>query len=364
MGSIQQYETKKGIRYRVQYVDPQGHHRTKAGFTKKALAKKWEVENAQFLNTDDWINPNAGNVKVEALAETWLASHVNLKPSTRELNRQVWESTVKPQWGNHRTQDVKHSSVQQWISTMDKSPSWIRHAHSALAQILDIGVRDRVIRRNPARNIRLPRRSRARKVYLTMEQLQLFAHECGDRKDLILLLGTSGLRWGEAIALRPCDLDFAKNRILVTRNAAKVGNGIELGTPKTHEARSVAVASAVMGMLAERSKALSSTELLWRGKRGGWLRSPGHNTWFDGALKRAQVKDPSIPRFTPHGLRHIAAGLLVESGANVKAVQRQLGHASAVMTLDQYAELFDDGLDVIAGTLDSNFLAVSRKLVD
>ena len=48
---------------------------------------------------------------------------------------------------------------------------------------------------------------------------------------------------------------------------------------------------------------------------------------------------------TIHDLRHTATSLMVQSGANVKTVQRQLGHKSAAMTLDVYADLFDDDLD-------------------
>ena len=55
---------------------------------------------------------------------------------------------------------------------------------------------------------------------------------------------------------------------------------------------------------------------------------------------------------TPHELRHIAASLAVSAGANVKAVQRMLGHASAAVTLDVYADLFDDDLDSVATALD------------
>jgi Phage integrase family len=51
---------------------------------------------------------------------------------------------------------------------------------------------------------------------------------------------------------------------------------------------------------------------------------------------------------TPHELRHTAASLAVASGASVKAVQRMLGHASAAMTLDVYAGLFEDDLDGVA----------------
>ena len=56
---------------------------------------------------------------------------------------------------------------------------------------------------------------------------------------------------------------------------------------------------------------------------------------------------------TLHDLRHTAASLAISSGANVKAVQRMLGHASAAMTLDVYADLFDDDLDALARRLDN-----------
>ncbi|WP_158074104.1 tyrosine-type recombinase/integrase, partial [Micromonospora sp. CB01531] len=55
---------------------------------------------------------------------------------------------------------------------------------------------------------------------------------------------------------------------------------------------------------------------------------------------------------TPHELRHTAASLEVAEGANVKAVPPMLGHASAGMTLDVYADLFEDHLDQVADRLD------------
>ena len=57
---------------------------------------------------------------------------------------------------------------------------------------------------------------------------------------------------------------------------------------------------------------------------------------------------------TPHDLRHTAASLAVSAGANVKAVQRLLGHASAAMTLDVYSGLFDDDLDALADRLEEH----------
>lgn len=66
----------------------------------------------------------------------------------------------------------------------------------------------------------------------------------------------------------------------------------------------------------------------------------------------ASVRRAGVPHVTPHDLQHTAASLAVSAGANVKAVQRMLGHASAAMTLDIYADLFDDDLDAVSIALD------------
>ena len=60
------------------------------------------------------------------------------------------------------------------------------------------------------------------------------------------------------------------------------------------------------------------------------------------------VRDAGVPVLTCHDLRHTAASIAVHSGANVKALQRMLGHKSAAMTLDRYADLFDKDLDTVS----------------
>jgi integrase len=57
---------------------------------------------------------------------------------------------------------------------------------------------------------------------------------------------------------------------------------------------------------------------------------------------------------TLHDLRHTAASLAISAGANVKAVQRMLGHASAAMALDVYADLFEEDLDGVAERLNAD----------
>ena len=65
----------------------------------------------------------------------------------------------------------------------------------------------------------------------------------------------------------------------------------------------------------------------------------------------------------PHDLRHTAASLAVSAGANVKALQRILGHAKASITLDVYCDLFDDDLDGVAASLDAAIAKTSKAAI-
>ena len=87
------------------------------------------------------------------------------------------------------------------------------------------------------------------------------------------------------------------------------------------------------------------------GDGSGYLPRPkSADGWFASAVKRAKVQP-----ITPHDLRHTCASLAVSAGVNVLALQRMLGHTSAKMTLDTYADLFDDDLDAVAVTLHSRY---------
>jgi integrase len=103
--------------------------------------------------------------------------------------------------------------------------------------------------------------------------------------------------------------------------------------------------------LAELIRGRGPTELVFPGDDGGFRKrtrtSSGSKSWFKTAAREA-----SVPPLTLHDLRHTAASLAVQAGANVKVIQRMLGHASAAMTLDVYADLFEDDLDAVSQALD------------
>ena len=87
---------------------------------------------------------------------------------------------------------------------------------------------------------------------------------------------------------------------------------------------------------------------------GGVLRvSTFRPRSFAPAVRRLVARVPGFPNVTPHDLRHTAASLAISGGANPKAVQTRLGHQSAVLTMDTYADLFPDDLELVAAALDT-----------
>jgi integrase len=179
----------------------------------------------------------------------------------------------------------------------------------------------------------------------------------GQYSVLILLLGFCGLRWGEVAGLRVGRLDLLRRRLTVAETLSEVNGHLVQGTPKSHAARSVPIPGFLVNLLAEAVAGKSPDDLVftqWRGK-------PLRNLNFRRDVFDPAARDAGLEGLTPHEMRHTCAALAVSAGANVKAVQRMLGHASAAMTLDVYAGLFDDDLDGVAARLDQECHPIATR---
>ena len=157
---------------------------------------------------------------------------------------------------------------------------------------------------------------------------------------LFLLMARAGLRLVEALAPQWQDLDFRAREIRVAR-AFSEG---EIETPNAGHGRTVDMSQqltqALLVLQAERR-----TETLRRGWREvpAWVFCSLEGTPLDEANVRrafnAALKEAALPlHFTPHGLRHTFASLLLQDGVSPAYVQRQLGHASIQLTVDTYGK--------------------------
>ena len=301
-----------------------------------------------------YVDPARAQVTVGTLTAQWLNSKVDLKPTTRALYESVVETHIRPRWATTPVARVEHGEIQAWVATLvgsGLSAGHVRKITGVLSGALGLAVRDRRLPANPASGLSLPRVHERQRRYLTAAQVAALADASGrDGRLVVLTLSYCGLRWSELAALRVKRVDLMRRRLDVAEAMTEVNGGrLTWGVPKSHESRSVPVPRYLTDQLATHIAGRSADDLVFTTGTGTPLRNRNaRRSWFDQAATQA-----GVPGLTPHELRHTAASLAVSAGANVKAVQRMLGHASAAMTLDRYADLFDDDLDAVAERLDA-----------
>lgn len=335
----------------ARWRDPTGAQRKKS-FRRKVDAERFLSDLQAEMNRGAYLDPSAGKVRFETYAETWMAGLGHLKASTRLRYREVVRTHVVPKWGPWPLAQVARSDVAAWIGDLvgaGMSPGLVRKVYLVTSMIFDAAVADRRIGLNPTTGVRLPRQPRREPRFLAPVQLQALTDAAGDNGLQVLVLGLTGLRFGEFAALKVGRVDPVRCRVTVAESVSVVGSQLVWTTPKTHQVRSVPVPPALMRHVERQCRGRGVDDLVFPAPQGGVLRL---NNWrrrvFDPACERARLVD-----LTPHDLRHTAASLAIASGANVKAVQQMLGHASAAMTLDVYAGLFPDDLDAVGRSLDS-----------
>jgi integrase len=338
--------------YRPRYRDERGKEHARH-FKRKVDAQRWLDEVTAAVQTGTYVDPKRARTTVGELAPVWLAGKINLKPTSRARYADVLKTHVLPRWRNVALIGVTHGDVQAWLSELSDrglAGASVRKAQGVLSGILGLAVRDRRLAVNPALGVALPPMQEKRRRYLTAEQLEALADAAGPGRVAVLVLGYCGLRWSELAALRVRHFDLLRRRVLVEEAVTEVdGSRLVWGTPKTHGRRSVPLPRFLVDELAWTVVTRPADELAFPSPKGAVLRNRNaRSAWFDAAARA--IGEPGL---TPHELRHTAASLAIKAGANVKAVQRMLGHASAAMTLDRYTDLFDDDLDDVADRLDA-----------
>lgn len=350
MASIERRKIRGQERFLVRYRDPSGKQKARTFVSEKA-AVDYEAEVRTDMRRGAYLDPQAGQMKVAPWSEKWIAAQGHLKPSTRTRYRGLLKVQILPKWGGCSLHDVDFLEVQGWVSELTSSGlsgSTVRQAHRVFSLLMETAVRSKRLSSNPAIGVKLPRAGKPDKTFLTHEQVTALADAAGEWRTVILVLAFCGLRWGELAALRVGRVDTMRRRINVAESVTEPDGKLIWGDPKNHQRRSVPIPRFLVDELDVLKAGKGPKDLMFTGARGGVLRN---GNFRRDVFNVAAVK-AGLDGLTPHELRHTAASLAISSGANVKAVQRMLGHASAAMTLDVYAGLFDDDLDGLADRMD------------
>ncbi|WOT02887.1 tyrosine-type recombinase/integrase [Corynebacterium pyruviciproducens] len=277
-----------------------------------------------------------------------------VKPKTAYDRASNWRLHVRDVWEGRNAAQITKTEVQAWLAAMvDRGAGYstVSHALDVLRRVLEVGLDSGALLSNPARGVKLPPKPRGGRVYLNVAQVETLAGAVEDLAGensalLVRVLAYTGLRWGEATALRAGDVDLEARRLNVNRAVSTVGGKLVYGTPKTGRGRSVPFPDGLSEALGVALEGLTKDGLVFRSATGKALRASNwRNRVWAAALEDTSGTVPSGVHI--HDLRHTAASLAISAGANVKAVQAMLGHSSAAMTLDTYADLFPDDLDAV-----------------
>lgn len=352
-------------RWRARYVDDRGQEHQQS-FARKVDAQSWLDTKTSSLVTGTHIAPSAGRESIRVVGQRWLESQAHLKATTDANRRHTWGLHVEPRWGEIEVRDIRTSDVRGWVAEMVTARTGvptIENAIGILRMILETAVEDHQLPRNPCAGVKLPRRSHHARGYLNHEQVELLAREVGESSTVIRFLAYTGLRWGEMAALKVSSFDMLRRRVNILQAVAEVKGKVVWSTTKNHERRSVPFPKFLSEELAALMRGKDREALVFTSPQGAVLRvSTYRKRVFTPAVNR--LRDPkrkcegedraveAFPYISPHDLRHTAASLAISAGANPKAVQTMLGHKSAAMTLDTYADLFPDDLESVADALD------------
>lgn len=343
-------DTRDG-RWLARWRDPSGKQRKKS-FSRRADAERFLIELQAEMQRGRYIDPSAGKLLFSFYAERWLSGLGHLKATTAQRYGEVARTYVLAKWGDWPLASITRTDVAAWIGELHRrglSAGTIRKAYLVASQILDAAVDDACLGRNPAKGVRLPRQVSREPHFMTADQVGKLADAAGAHRLAILTLALTGLRFGEFAALKVSRLEVDRSRLYVAEAVTVVGSQLVWSTPKSHARRHVPVPRSLLPLLVAACEGKSREDLIFPSQTGGAIRL---NNWRRRVFDRA-CADAGLVGFTPHDLRHTAASLAISVGANVKAVQRMLGHASAAMTLDIYAGLFADDLDQVGARLDS-----------
>lgn len=354
----------KGKRWRARYVDDVGRELSKA-FDRKIDAQRWlDAEVTTALVTGTYVEPNRGLITVGELFERWIVvAESHLAPGTARNRRISWRCHAGPRWADVPVAQVRKSEVRVWTAAMVSSGvsvHAVRNAVGLLRMLCRAAIEDSRIVRNPCDGVELPRAEHRDRGYLTHAQVALLTAQVHRHPEVVRFLAYTGLRWGEMAALRVCDFDMLRRVVNVSRSVSSVAGKMVWGTPKTGERRSVPFPASLAEELAALMVGKGRDELVFTSPTGRVLRGSLYRLEvFGPAVARCQQADATFPRITPHDLRHTAVSLAISAGANVKAVQRMLGHAKASMTLDVYGDLFTEDLEAVADRLDTAMRAAA-----
>jgi integrase len=276
----------------------------------------------------------------------------SLRPTSRTTYGHSLRNHIAPSpLGKADIRSVTADDVRAFWDGLNLGNGALRNVRQLLAKAFNAAVVEGIIDVSPMHRAQVkapPKRREVEMVPLTAPEVERLAQHARSDRDrlLILLMAYAGLRAGEVAGLRTVDVDFGRNRLNVRQQVVQMRGGREVAPLKTRAARrTVPFPASVADELRAYIEAHppGPGDLIFTGRDGGPIAHVGVNHAVVAAAKRA-----NIGHVHAHQLRHTAVSLLIDDGANARAIQAFVGHSDIKMTLGTYGHLFDYGGDALA----------------
>ena len=354
-------------KWQVLYRDPATKKERSVGvFDRKGDATKHRRDLEYKLQAGEWIDPTLQATLYAEWAQTWIDTKTHLRPKTLEGYESLFSSRILPRFGTARLRDIRAIDIEQWISAMHSeglSPSRIRQAHSLISSTLGAAIRSQMLRINPAAGVSLPRKSRNEMRFLTPDEVQRLADAIPEsHRTLIFTLAYSGIRQGEATALRRNRVNLLRRELIISESATDVHGRKVFGETKNRQARTIALPRFLTDMLARLLEDVPAdpSALVFTASTGGPI---DWSNFRNRIWKPALVSAGLDQGLRIHDLRHTAASMLIAQGCHPKVVQEHLGHSSIVLTMDRYGHLYPEDRSEVSDALDAAFEHSERATV-
>ena len=376
-----QYKTStfgKGARWRARWYQ-QGKQHSKS-FTTLEDANSFATAMEDDIRRGRYHDPRQENRAFQDVANEWLTTKIDIRPGTLGRYKKELRLYILPTFGNNAIGSITVRQVQDLVKQLQageykQSDTACRKPRPLSARsirniikivmggVIEYAIKQDWITSNPVRQTILPKPTHPALTIPTIEQVEQIARMTSElkgaqHKTLILFQAYVGTRIGETLALKVSNMDLSKGVAHIEQAWQATGTGKHiLGMPKNGKPRDVAIPSFLIPDLQKQCAGKMRDDYVFTAPHGGPLYEETWRTrvWYP-TLRALHMSDSGI---TVHSLRHFYASMAIAAGADVKTLQRQLGHSSASITLDIYASLFPSRLSTVADAI-SNFRSQNR----
>lgn len=338
----------KGQRWRVAYEDASGKTVRESCDTRDE-AEVLMAERISEVSQGTYVPAAARGVTFGELWPRFETIKSTKAEKTREMYAGAWHLYIQEKWAGTAVRDLRSPAVGEWLAglktTRGKNPRAISASYEhkillVLKSLCNLAVNDGVVPRSPLEGMKSRAQPPSSRRYLNVLQADALLAEIAPNDLMVEIMLHTGVRRGEAAGFKVADLNIRRGRLRVERDIDDSG---EDDPTKSGRHRDVPVSGELLDRLVEVAKTKKPGDYLMTDIKGlPWTKHTWRYVW-DKARYVTGYHD-----LDSHELRHTAVSWAIHAGANIKTIQRMVGHASAAMTLDVYGHLWDDELDEVS----------------